>query len=201
MVGDSSLNDLLLVNLRFITFLVTSYASFGRYEEVSALKVENVTRDGQGFVLTFEKGKTYRFGENHIGVVSNLPDLDFNPAEILSVYLDRIVFLHSNSDSPSDYLFPSFSVQGSVLSSLDKPVLYDTLLKNFKAAVKDANIDVGLFKVGLHSLRRGGVTHAVRAGAPHEVVQKCMRVRSQEMVVYYATLSTKELSSAAKLAF
>ena len=48
---------------------------------------------------------------------------------------------------------------------------------------------------------RGGVTLAVRAGAPHSVVQKCMRVRSQEMVGYYATLSTKELSSAAKMAF
>ena len=48
---------------------------------------------------------------------------------------------------------------------------------------------------------RDGVPLAVRAGAPHSVVQKCMRVRSQEMVGFYATLSSKELSSAAKLAF
>ena len=47
-VGDSSLSDLPLVDLRFITFLVTSYASFGRYEEVSELKIENILRMVRG---------------------------------------------------------------------------------------------------------------------------------------------------------
>ena len=43
--------------------------------------------------------------------------------------------------------------------------------------------------------------HAVRAGAPHDIVQKCMRVKTPGMVAYYAFLSGKELHSAAKLAF
>ena len=90
---------------------------------------------------------------------------------------------------------------GGVTSTLDKPASYQTFLKAFKLAVKSANIQVGLSKVGLHSLRRGGVTHAVRAGAPHDIVQKCMRVKSASMVAYYASLTGKELHSAAKLAF
>ena len=89
-VGDSSLDSLPLVTLRFITFLVTSYASFARYEEVADLKVSNVVKEGHGFVLTFQKGKSYSIGESNIGVVSNLPGLKFNPSEILSVYLDKI---------------------------------------------------------------------------------------------------------------
>ena len=44
---------------------------------------------------------------------------------------------------------------------------YNVLLKQFKLAVVEAKVDVGLSKVGLHCMRRGGVTHAVRAGAPH----------------------------------
>ena len=84
---------------------------------------------------------------------------------------------------------------------MDKPVPYSVLLKKFKFCVKECEIQVGLSKVGLHSLRRGGVTYAVRAGAPHSVVAKCMRVKSEAMVGYYATLSSKELRSASNLAF
>ena len=67
--------------------------------------------------------------------------------------------------------------------------------------MQECKIQVGLSKVGLHSLRRGGVTYAVQEGAPHSVVAKCMRVKSEAMVGYYATLTSKELRSASNLAF
>ena len=51
--------------------------------------------------------------------------------------------------------------------SLDKPVSYSVIQTKFKAAVADSNIDVGFNKVCLHCMRGGGVTYAVRAGAPH----------------------------------
>ena len=40
----------------------------------------------------------------------------------------------------------------------------------------------------------------MRAGAPHEVVQKAMRVKSN-MVGYYATLKGEDLAKVSKLAF
>jgi hypothetical protein len=49
-------------------------------------------------------------------------------------------------------------------------------------------------------MRRGGVTHAVRAGAPHPIVQKCMRVKSVALVGY-KTLRGEDLEKATKLAF
>ena len=73
-------------------------------------------------------------------------------------------FLHANSDSPSDFLFPACRYSGHVEHSLDKPVSYDVILKQFKLSVSEAKVEVGLSKVGLHCMRRGGVTHAVRAG-------------------------------------
>ena len=77
-LGDSSLESLSFVKLRFITFILTLYSSFGRYEEVSQLKLCDVRQEESGFVLSFKKGKLYQFGESHIGVVSNLPGLAFN---------------------------------------------------------------------------------------------------------------------------
>jgi hypothetical protein len=74
-VGDSELESLPFVDLRFIAFLLTSYSSFGRYEEISNLKIEDIYHEDEGFVLTFKKGKSYQYGESHIGVLSNLPRL------------------------------------------------------------------------------------------------------------------------------
>jgi hypothetical protein len=184
-VGDSTLESLSFVKLRFISFIFTLNSSFGRYEEVSQLKIS----------------KSYQYRESNIGVVSNLPGLLFNPSRVVSIYIDKVAFLHANSDSPSDYLLPACRYFGRVEHSLDKPVSYEVILKQFKLSVSEAKVEVGLSKVGLHCMRRGGVTHAVRAGAPHPVVKKCMRVKSDGMVGYYATLSGNELNEASKLAF
>ena len=155
-IGDSDIESLPFVELRFITYLITSYSSFARYEELAALKVEDVYREDDGFVLNFKKGKAYQYGECHIGVLSNLPRLKFNPAKIFSLYLDKLAIIHSNSHSPSNYLFPSLRNSRSILHSLDKPVSYSLLLSKFKFCVKEVGLPIGLSKVGLHSLRRGG---------------------------------------------
>ena len=201
-VGTSSLEELSLVNLRFITFIITLYSSFGRYEEVSSLKLSNVERENCAWLLYFKKGKNYQIGESNLGVVVNLPGLKFNPSDIFSLYFEKISYLYSHSELSSDFLFPSFrssKLHGVV--PLDHPVSYSVISNKFKFLVKQVNIPVGMSKVGLHCMRRGGVTHAVRAGAPHSVVQKAMRVKSQSMVGYYATLRASELSETAKLAF
>ena len=131
-VGDSELESLPFVDLHFIAFLLTSYSSFGRYEEISNLKIEDIYHEDEGFVLTFKKGKSYQYGESHIGVLSNLPRLKYNPAKIFSLYLDKVALIHEKSNNPSDFLFPSLRKSRSVLHSLDKPVSYSVLLKKFK---------------------------------------------------------------------
>ena len=163
-IGDSDIESLPFVELRFITYLLTSYSSFARYEELAALKTEDVFREDDGFVLNFKKGKSYQYGECNIGVLSNLPRVKFNPAKIFSLYLDRLAIIHSNSHSPSDFLFPSLRNSRSVLYSLDKPVSYYLLLKKFKFCVKEVGLPVGLSKVGLHSHRRGGRGVVRKAG-------------------------------------
>ena len=65
-VGDSDLESLPFIDLCFIAFLLTSYSSFGRYEEVSNLKIEDVYNEAEGFVLTFKKGKSYQYGKAQI---------------------------------------------------------------------------------------------------------------------------------------
>jgi hypothetical protein len=54
-LGDSSLESLSFVQLRFISFILTLYSSFGRYEEVSQLKLSDVNKEESGFILSFKK--------------------------------------------------------------------------------------------------------------------------------------------------
>ena len=53
-VGYSDLESLPFVELRFIAFL------FGRYREISNLKIKDVFHEDEGFVLSFKKGKSYQ---------------------------------------------------------------------------------------------------------------------------------------------
>ena len=81
-VGDSDIENLSFVNLRFITFILTLYSSFPRYEELCNLTLSDVEQEESVFVLNFLQGKSYQFGESNIGVVSDLPNLTFNPAKV-----------------------------------------------------------------------------------------------------------------------
>jgi hypothetical protein len=88
-----------------------------------------------------------------------------------------------------------------VETSLPKPISYNEIKKQFTVAVTESNINVGFNKIGLHCMRRGSVTSAVRAGADHDVVMKAMRVKSRSNVGYYATLQGSDLAETSKLAF
>jgi integrase len=200
-VGDSEIENLSFINLRFITMLLTLYSSFSRFEEIINLKLDDISREEAGFILTFRKGKSYQFGESHIGIVSNLTNLAFNPSRIFSIYLDRVALLHSKSDHSGNLLFPICKVVKSVETSLPKPISYNEIKKQFTVAVTESNINVGFNKIGLHCMRRGSVTSAVRAGADHDIVMKAMRVKSRSNVGYYATLQGSDLAETSKLAF
>ena len=75
-LGDSTLESLSFVNLRFITFILTFY------EEVSILKISDVQKEGPWFIFNFFKGKSYQYGESHIGVVSKLARVIVQPCKV-----------------------------------------------------------------------------------------------------------------------
>ena len=75
-LGDSTLETLSFVNLRFITFILTFY------EEVSILKISDVQKEGPWFIFNFFKGKSYQYGESHIGVVSKLARVIVQPCKV-----------------------------------------------------------------------------------------------------------------------
>jgi hypothetical protein len=129
-----------------------------------------------------------------------LPGLLFNPARFFSLYLDRVALLHSKSDTPSDLLFPFCRYFSKVEHSLDKPVSYMSCLSISNFLLMKQRL-MWVCPGWLHCMRRGGVTHAVRAWAPHPIVQKYMRVKFGALVGYHKILRGEDLEKATKLAF
>ena len=115
--------------------------------------------------------------------------------------MDCVALLHSRSNHPGNLLFPACKLVKSLETSLFKPISYNVIKKQFTAEVTKSTINVGLNKIGLHCMRRGSVTSAVRAGADHNVVAKSMRVKSRSNVAYYASLKGSDLAETSKLAF
>jgi hypothetical protein len=60
LLGFSELESFPFVDLRFIAFLIMSYFSF--MKKFHILKIEDVYIENEGFVLSFRKGKLYKFG-------------------------------------------------------------------------------------------------------------------------------------------
>ena len=118
--------------------LLTLYSSFMHFEEVINLTLSDVELEEAGFVFTFKKGKSYQFGESNIGIVANLPKLQFNPSRVFSIYLDTS--LHARSKKNSDWLFPSCRVSKMLEISLDKLVSYSVIKKQFSLLVYEFNM-------------------------------------------------------------
>ena len=60
--------------------------------------------------------------------------------------------MHICSNHSPDLLFSSCKVSKVLETSLDKPVSYSVIQKQFSSDVADCNIQVGLSKVGLHCM-------------------------------------------------
>ena len=78
---------------------------------------------------------------------------------------------------------------------------YNAVRLQFKGVLVDSGVCVDPTDFGLHSCRQGAVTAAVNAGGNPDLIAKAMRVKSREMVHYYATLDQDNLGRVCDLLF
>ena len=197
--GGISFPLLSFIKQRFIALLILAFSSFARFEETQFLKVANIVMVDSDFSIQFEKGKSYR--ESRYGVIPSFPFKDFDPAHIFGIYLDRVALLHSEGNCSNDFLFPNIRAVRNKVFPLNTPVSYSNTLKTLKREASLAHLPFSSFKLGLHSLRRGPVTHSVNSGADPFIVKKLMRVKTLSMVDHYSEADHQLLLKASKSAF
>ena len=192
------LESLNMVKLRLAAQVSVMFCCFARFEEVQALKVQQVKLGEVDIEVDFLKGKTYQYGEARLGMMPAQPQLALDPVKVVRVYMERLRELGVEETSS---LFPSFTSHKGVTKVLSKAASYDCVRKQFKAACAAAQVSGKPADYGLHSMRRGAATGAVNNGCSDHEVMKQMRVSSGETVRRYATMDRKKLSNAVNLLF
>lgn len=184
---------------RLAAQVAVMYCTFSRYEESAALRVSQVKTENGDLVISFEKGKTYQYGESRMSVIGGQPQLAINPVVVVQSYMDRLK--KEAGQGKDGLLFPSFRCTTSGYSVLDMPASYDCVRNQFKEVLVKAEVTADPASFGLHSMRRGAVTGAVNGGVSDHIVMKQMRVASTSTVTRYATLNKKELKKASDSLF
>ena len=187
-----------LSQLRLAAQIAVMYLTFSRYEEAAALTMKQVHKQGHNLVIQFEKGKTYQYGESRTAVMAGQPDKVLNPVRVVLAYMKRLSKTPGNSGG---LLFPAVSVSAQGDRALNKAASYNAVLRQFKELVVEAGVATDPAAYGLHSMRRGGVTEAINAGASDHIVMKQMRVSNVQTVQRYATVNTDMLASASAAIF
>jgi integrase len=143
--------------------MVVMFATFARYEEVAALKVDQIEHEERGLVVDYLKGKTYQVGESRLGLLPRQCRLPIDPVTVVLAYMDRLKGVTGN---PNNLLFPSFRCgKGGVDMALPHTASYQCVMKQFKAVIAGVGLNCDPKDYGPHSMRRGGVTGAVNNGA------------------------------------
>ena len=183
-----------LVDFRLAAQVTFMFATAARYEEAREIKCNQLETQGGNLHILFQKGKCYQYGENRSSVIADRPDMEFNPKLLLEEYLSRL--RESGQGEGNDYLFPNMSRKKS-----KEPASYPAVLKQFRYFLEKAGVTSDPGKFGLHSLRRGSVTTLANAGTSDHLIQKHMRVVTQDTVRRYATLDKTKMSEVSNTVF
>lgn len=167
---------------RSACFLLTQCILFGRFEEVSNIKVSNVNLLTSGDIsFTIEKAKNFNQNDARTSLMCK-GNGDFDPTTIFLQYFRKVESLKS------EWLFPNFSKgkQNSVVLRKG-PVSYSNMLKLFREALDAIGIDGK--KYSLHSIRIGSVSEAANKNVDRSALARHTRWKNVEMINVYHKMS------------
>ncbi|MCG8049358.1 MAG: tyrosine-type recombinase/integrase [Candidatus Thiodiazotropha endolucinida] len=166
----SSSTDLLVI--RDLCMILLSFCGFLRYNELSALRCNDLTIFDDYFVLRINRSKTdqYRLG-------SEIPISKGNSIACPLLMLKRYLDLSKQDCSSSKFLFrPIFKAGGTCsLIHKDKTLSYTRARECILTKLKEVAGDLDL---SLHSMRAGGATEAANAGVNDRCLKRHGRWKS-----------------------
>ena len=175
---------------RTAVFLLMQFLLFGRYEEISKIKPENVLfREDGNIEVTLCEAKNYEVWVCQKSMIAK-GEGSFDPVKIIRDYAVKI--------EGADWFFPNFKVgKNKTMVFYDKPISYNNMMKLFRE-VLDA---VGLVgkSFSLHSIRTGALSEAANSKEiDKDDLRRHGRWKSFKMVDYYHKLSLEKRLSAVK---
>ena len=167
LVNRFGARDASLADVRALTFCLLGFAGFLRYDELSKLKLCDITTYGDHMELFIESSKTDQLRQGATVVIART-GTNLCPIAMLECYVQMAGTTLGESDS---FLFRGIvqTKKGSKLR--DKGWLsYTTVHKSVLDRLEAIGLDRRLY--GLHSLKAGGVSAAANAGVPDPMFKR-----------------------------
>ena len=160
--------------MRTLTLALLSYAGFLRYDEVHRVRREHISFLPTYMKIFIPSSKT---DQQNVGdyVYITRTGRSTCPYNTLKQYLATASI--SNSDKVFIFRAVTRSKARCYLKRIDRPISYSTVRDRVLSAIASIGLDRKLF--GIHSLRRGGATHACRTGVNDRLFKKHGRWRSE----------------------
>jgi integrase len=179
--------------MRDATWLVLGFYGMLRRSEITALQMRDISvgqmsNDIRFVEITIRKSKNDRRGEGAVVTITGKTQDGVRVAERVEQWLD----LRARAGaSPSDPLFPTWDLDTYSLSSspIRTPEALNQRLKMYLTGLKQRypDIPVNPASYGMHSLRRGGVMAAWKAGVDVEKIKAHGRWKSDAIRAYMQT--------------
>lgn len=165
-----------LLDMRFVSMTLLSFAGFLRFNEVISLRRSDVLFKNNCIELNIRKSKTDQFKKGHIIYISKTYNASC-PVKALQKYLS-LAGIPDNSD---EFLFRKVSYcKKSQTHKLrkGKALSYTRAREIFLFHMSELGLDKD--KYGLHSLRSGGATAAATRGVSDRLIKKHGRWKSDK---------------------
>ena len=167
-------NDASLADIRALTFCLLGYAGFLRFDELSHLRLCDITFHQQHLELFIESSKTDQLREGALVVIART-GTNLCPVAMLERYLNLASVPAGQSDS---FLFRGITHTKNGTKLREKGGLSYTTIREAVLQKLEA-IGLDRRQYGLHSLRAGGASAAANAGVPDRMFKRHGRWRSE----------------------
>lgn len=166
--------DASLADIRALTFCLLGFAGFLRFDELSKLRICDITIREDYMELFIESSKTDQLRQGATVVITRT-GTSLCPVAMLERYLSMACVSLGESDN---FIFRGIihTKKGSRLrdkGSLSYTTVRETVLDKLEAIGLDKS------QYGLHSLRAGGASAAANAGVPDRMFKRHGRWRSE----------------------
>ena len=163
-----------LADVRALTFCLLGFAGFLRFDELSRLRLCDISLHQEHMELFIESSKTDQLRQGAVVVIART-GTNLCPVAMLERYMAMAALLPGESDS---FLFRGITQTKNGSKLREKGGLSYTTVREAVLAKLEA---IGLDKrqYGLHSLRAGGASAAANAGVPDRMFKRHGRWRSE----------------------
>jgi site-specific recombinase XerD len=158
-----------LTDVRNTTLMVIAFVAFLRFEEVTNIRIQDITFHAEHVEINIPKAKTDQLRQGNSLVIASTGGVTC-PVTLLARYMKMAGLKQQKHNSSFLFTRIIFKNKKLQLFHANKPMSYSNVRDMVKVKAQQLGLDPKSFST--HSMRSGGATAAAAAGTDERLMQK-----------------------------